>query len=56
NKWKDEIGLRIVKNYIIYDEDLNLFNCLEIYQQIFKSTIENIFSDNLQLFELSRDI
>ncbi|SCO93947.1 conserved Plasmodium protein, unknown function [Plasmodium malariae] len=55
-KWKEELFLRILKNYIIYNRKMELTRYLEIYNQIFKYTIQNLFSENEQYFELSKDI
>ncbi|CRH01299.1 conserved Plasmodium protein, unknown function [Plasmodium relictum] len=55
-KWKKESFLRILKNYIIYDENKDILGHLEIYNNIFEYIIHNLFSENSKNFELSKDI
>ncbi|CRG94822.1 conserved Plasmodium protein, unknown function [Plasmodium gallinaceum] len=55
-KWKKESFLRILKNYIIYNKNEDLLRLLEIYNNIFEHIINNLFSGNSKIFELSKDI
>ncbi|ANQ09923.1 Uncharacterized protein PCOAH_00044860 [Plasmodium coatneyi] len=55
-KWKTGPFLRILKNYIMYNKNMEIAAYLNIYEKIYEYTIQNVFLETSPYFDLSKEI